>query len=317
MGKLLNMYYSIKAGKSLLEKTGIIDKQTVDQLSDESNYVDVKSKSEQAINQYTYSYEFSMQKGKKFIVRDLYSREIFDKYGNTQEAVDKAAAFTTYVHKLSEYDALLPDEQSAKIEELNKNSDPLVVKAYEEQSRKYDDFMAEYDSLSEEDRVSRAESDPDFDLMSKAYEKEKAFSKGFAGAQVVRHEGVVRAAQSGLMTWKEITTAFRDVVEQKLTELGIDTEPFNKMADMVFGEKDNTTVSGMNKYDNTYNEALNVDGFSEFRELRNNAVVQAISNQDDMTARRVAQAQQAGVYMPDNTSADKSVEKTDDIQAGM
>lgn len=312
MGKLLNMYYSIKAGRSLLEKTGIIDKQTVDQLSDENGYADAKSKSEQAVNRYEYSYEYSMQKGKKFAVDDLYSREIFDKYGNTQEAVDKAAAFSTYVRELSEYDKFLPEEKAAKIEELNKNSDPLVVKAYEEQSRKYDDFMAEYDSLSEEDRVSRAESDPDFDLMSKEYEANKEIAKGFAENQVVKYDGVVGAAQSGLMTWKEITTAFRDVVEQKLTELGIDTEPFNKMADMVFGEKDDTTVSEMNEYDKAYNKALN--------EFKANAMEQVISNRDvsgDMTAKRVVQAQQAGVYMPDNTSADKSAEKTDDVQAGM
>ena len=313
MGKLLNICYSIKAGKSLLEKAGITDKQTVDQLSDENDYVNAKSKSEQAVNQYTDSYEYSMQKGKKFIVSDLYSREIFDKYGNTQEAMDKATALYTYVDKLEEYDGLLPEEQAAKIEELNKNSDPLVVKAYEEQSKKYDDFMTEYDSLSEEDRVSRAESDPDFDLMSKAYEQEKAFSKGFAETEVVRYEGVIGATQSGIMTWKEITTAFRDVVEQKLTELGIDTEPFDKMADMVFGERDNTVANEMNKYD----KALDVDGFSEFKD---NAIGQAISNRDasdDMTAKRVAQAKQAGVYMSDNTFADKSVEKTDDVQAGM
>lgn len=313
MGRLINMYYSIKAGKALLENAGIVDKQTVDQLSDENGYADAKSKSEQAVNRYEYSYEFSMQKSKKFTVDDLYSREIFDKYGNTQEAMDKAAAFSTYVHELAECDKFLPEEKAAKIEELNKNSDPLVVKAYEEQSRKYDDFMAEYDSLSEEDRASRAESDPDFDLMSKAYERDKAFAKGFADTEVVRYEGVIGAAQSGIMTWKEITIAFRDVVEQKLTELGIDTEPFNKMADRIFGEKNDPVVNEIAEYD----KALNVDGFSKFKD---NVTEQAISNRDvsgDMTAKRVAQAQQAGVYMPDNTSADKSAEKTDDVQAGM
>lgn len=313
MGKLLNICYSIKAGKSLLEKAGITDKQTVDQLSDENGYVDAKSKSEQVMDRYADSYEFSMQRGKKFILNDLYSREIFDKYGDTQEAMDKATAFSTYVYELAEYDGLLPEEQAAKIEELNKNSDPLVVKAFEEQSKKYDDFMTEYDSLSEKDRVSRAESDPDFDLMSKAYGQEKAHSKSFAENQVVKYDGVVGAAQSGLMTWKEITTAFRDVVEQKLDQLGIDTEPFNKMADMVFGEKDDTVINEMIEYDNT----LNVDGFSEFKD---NAIGQAISNRDasdDMTAKRVAQAKQAGVYMSDNTFADKSAEKTDDVQAGM
>lgn len=304
MGKLMNIYFSAKAGSSLLKKTGIMDKITVDKLAAEEqdyiashdigegvdvNYADMK---------YNEIYDTNMEVNTRFSVANLYADAVQN--GLADGTLDDAAVMLDYARNIP------ADKQ--QMDEYNKQFDPKIVEAYNKQAEEYAKFRDEFDSLSDEQRSARVNDDPRYAVMGACYEYDKASAKAFTQETFMGTYGM-----SGLKYLKEredtslveIAQSVRELVENKLKSWGIKEETVDRISNFVFkGRADH-------KESEEYKESTE---FYEAAESRGVNLLDLSNKADEMTAKRVDQAKAAGVYKED---ASASTQKTASNEASM
>lgn len=309
MGKLMNIYFSAKAGSSLLKKTGIIDKITVDKLAAEeqsyieSHNIDKNVDFNYADMVYADNYNTALNTVTTSSVAILYADAV--KNGLAEGTMDDVAAVNDYAMHLP------PSFDDSTLAEYNKQFDPKVIEAYNKQADEYTKFREEFDSLPDDQKAERMNSDSRYAVMGTCYESDKASASDITNRGFIQEYGM-----SGVKYLKErkdidltdIAVGVRSFVEDKLKSWGVKEETVNKISGFVFGKKADFTAS------DTYQAGSKLNSVLESRGVDTSYQDEMHKKADEMTTKRVDQAKAAGVYKED-TSA--STQKTASNEASM